>query len=323
MKKRFLTAAMALALTAGGAGTAADAKEAPVYTVGICQYVRHEALDAAARGFKDAVTEGLGDKVEFNEQNAQGDAHTCPIIINSFVSGGVDLILANATPALQAAATATDEIPILGTSVTDYAAALDVDEFDGTAGRNVSGTSDLAPLDEQAAMVQELFPDAENVGLIYCSSEPNSLYQVKAMTGELEKRGYTCKAYGFSDSNDISAVVTRAASECDVLYVPTDNTAASNAELIANICVPAGIPVIAGEEGACRGCGVATLSIDYYSLGYTTGEMAVRVLAQGEDISAMPIEYAPAFTKKYNREICEKLGLEMPEDYEALEMIAD
>lgn len=291
---------------------------AQTWTIGICQYVRHEALDAATQGFRDAVTEQLGDRVDFLEQNAQGDSHTCPIIINSFLAADVDLILANATPALQAAATATDTVPILGTSVTGYGVALDMDDFDGTTGRNVSGTSDLAPLGEQAAMIEELFPDAETVGLLYCSSEPNSEYQIEVMTEELTGRGYECGRYGFSDSNDISAVVTRAVSACDVIYVPTDNTAASNAELISNITVPAGIPVVTGEEGTCRGCGVATLSIDYYSLGYATGEMAVRVLEDGADISQMEIEYAPMFTKKYNKEICGALGLELPKDYEAL-----
>lgn len=319
MRRNFFAAAMALVLAAGSLGMTAGAQEEGTYTVGICQYVQHEALDAATRGFKDAMTELLGDKVEFKEQNAQGDSHTCPIIMNSFVSDGVDLILANATPALQAAATATDEIPILGTSVTGYAVALDIDDFDGTVGGNVSGTSDLAPLDEQAAMIEELFPEAKNIGLLYCSSEPNSQYQVDVMTEELANRGYSCESYSFSDSNDISAVVNRAVSSCDVIYVPTDNTAASNAELITNICVPAGVPVVTGEEGACRKCGVATLSIDYYSLGYATGEMAVRVLDEGEDISEMAVEYAPEFTKKYNQEICEALGLEMPEDYVALE----
>lgn len=319
MRRRLFTIMLALTLTAGSFAGTGNAEEEQTYTVGICQYVQHEALDAATRGFKDAMEEKLGDRVTFREQNAQGDSHTCPIIINSFVAANADLILANATPALQAAATATAEIPVLGTSVTGYGVALDLDDFDGTVGGNVSGTSDLAPLDEQAAMIEELFPDAAEVGLLYCSSEPNSQYQVDVVTEELEDRGFGCKAYGFSDSNDISSVVMRAVMECDVIYVPTDNTAASNAELIANLCVPAGVPVVAGEEGTCRLCGVATLSIDYYSLGYATGEMAVRVLAEGEDISQMPIEYAPEFTKKYNKELCEKLRLEVPEDYAELE----
>ena len=300
--------------TAEAAGTA-DGK---TYNVGICQLVQHDALDAATKGFKDALTEALGDAVVFDEQNAQGDSNTCSTIINSFVSNNVDLILANATPALQAAQAGTNEIPILGTAVTEYGVALGIDGFDGTVGGNISGTSDLAPLDEQAAMLNELFPDAKNVGLLYCSAEPNSQYQVDTVKTALEDLGYTCEYYAFSDSNDISSVVTNAVADSDVIYVPTDNTAASNTELINNICLPAKVPVIAGEEGICSGCGVATLSISYYDLGKATGEMAVKILKDGEDISTMPIEYAPNFTKEYNADICAELGIEVPDDYVAI-----
>ena len=318
MKKQVLAAAVSAALAGSVMGMNVCAEEAQTYTVGICQLVQHVALDAATQGFKDALTEKLGDAVTFDEQNAQGDSNTCSTIVNTFVSNGVDLILANATPALQAAAAATNEIPILGTSVTEYGVALDIDGFDGTVGGNISGTSDLAPLDEQAAMLNELFPDAKNVGLLYCSAEANSQYQVDTVKAALEELGYTCEYYAFADSNDLSTVVTNASTACDVIYVPTDNTAASNTEIINNICQPAGIPIIAGEEGICEGCGVATLSISYYDLGYATGEMAARILADGEDISTMPIEYAPQFTKKYNASICESLGITVPDDYIAI-----
>lgn len=317
MKKKAMSITLSALMLGTLAGTAVQAEE--TYTVGICQLVQHDALDAATQGFKDALTEKLGDAVTFDEQNAQGDSNTCSTIVNSFVSNGVDLILANATPALQAAAAATSEIPILGTSVTEYGVALEIDDFNGTVGGNISGTSDLAPLDEQAAMLNELFPDAKNVGLLYCSAEANSQYQVDTVKAALEELGYSCEYYAFSDSNDLSAVVTTAASDCDVLYVPTDNTAASNTEIINNICLPAEVPVVTGEEGICTGCGVATLSISYYDLGYGTGEMAARILADGEDISTMAIEYAPQFTKKYNADICETLGIEIPEDYVAIE----
>ena len=259
----------------------------------------------------------MGGQVVFDEQNAQGDTNTCSTIINSFVSGGVDLILANATPALQAAAAGTNEIPILGTSVTEYGVALDISDFSGTVGGNISGTSDLAPLDGQADIVQELFPDAKTVGLLYCSAEANSQYQVDTVKTFLEEKGYTCEYYAFSDSNDLTSVVSKAVSEVEVIYVPTDNTAASNAELISNVCVPAGVPVVAGEEGICAGCGVATLSISYYDLGVATGKMAARIL-KGEDISTMPIEYAPNFTKKYNASVCEQLNITVPEGYVAI-----
>ena len=276
------------------------------------------ALDAATQGFKDALTEALGDKVTFDEQNAQGDSNTCSTIVNSFVSADVDLIMANATPALQAAQAGTNEIPILGTSVTEYGVALGIDGFTGTVGGNISGTSDLAPLDEQAAMLKELFPDAKKVGLLYCSAEANSQYQVDTVKAALEEMGYECEFYAFSDSNDLSTIATKAASESEVIYVPTDNTVAANTEIVNNICQPAGVPVIAGEEGICSGCGVATLSISYYDLGVGTGQMAVKVLTGEADISEMPIEYAPQFTKKYNKEICEALDVAVPEDYVAI-----
>ena len=309
-----MTAVMAMSLCACGS------KKDDVYTVGICQLVQHDALDAATKGFKDALIEEFGeDGVKFDEQNAQGDANTCSTIINGFVSSDVDLILANATPALQAAAAGTDTIPILGTSVTEYGVALELDNFDGTVGRNISGTSDLAPLDGQADMLHELFPDAKNVGLLYCSAEANSQYQVDTIKTYLEDMGYTCTYYSFSDSNDLSSVVTKAADSSDVIYVPTDNTVAANTEIIKNICMPAKVPVVAGEEGICAGCGVATLSISYYDLGYATGKMAVKILKGESKVEEMPIEYAPNFTKKYNADICEQLGITIPDGYEAIQ----
>ena len=324
MKKKLLAVlvagAMALAASACGSGEAEDPAESTgeTYTIGICQLVEHEALDAATQGFQDALTDEFGDAVTFDLQNAQNDSNTCSTIINGFVSSGVDMILANATPALQAAAAGTSDIPILGTSVTEYGVALEIDDFNGTVGGNISGTSDLAPLDQQAAMVKEWFPDAKKVGLLYCSAEANSQYQVDVVKVELETLGYECQLYAFSDSNDLSAVCTTAAGECDVIYVPTDNTVASNTGIIDNICRPAGIPVVAGEEGICAGCGVATLSISYYDLGYTTGQMAVKILKGEADIAEMPIEYTDV-TKKYNKAICDELNLTVPEGYEAIE----
>lgn len=293
--------------------------EEKTYHIGICQLVQHPALDAATRGFRDALTELLGDKVEFDEQNASGDNATCITIVNGFVSANVDLILANATPALQAAQSATFDIPILGTAVTDYATALDISDWNGTTGYNVSGTSDLAPLDGQAAMVKELFPDAKEVGLIYCSAEANSLYQVKAMAENLQALGYTTTEYAFTDSNDVTSVVTNACASSDVIYIPTDNTAASCAEAIRNVVETEKVPVVAGEEGLCSGCGVATLSISYYDLGVATGKMAYEILVNGADIATMPVEFAPQFTKEYNPEMAELLGVAIPEDYVAIE----
>ena len=295
--------------------TACGASDDGKYTIGICQLVTHDALDAATQGFMDAVKAELGEEnVVFDVQNAAGDSNTCASIANAFVAANVDLIMANATPALQAAQIATADIPVLGTSVTEYSVALDLKNFNGTVGGNVSGTSDLAPLEEQAAMLLEWFPDAKNVGLLYCSAEPNSTYQVETIKALLEAEGVTCKMFAFADSNDMPAVTNAACDFSDVIYVPTDNAVASATDIIDGICRPAGVPIIAGEEGICAGCGVATLSISYYDLGYKTGEMAAKILKGEADISTMPIEYAPA-TRKYNAEICESLGLTAPEGY--------
>ena len=309
-----LAVMMLCAVTACGG----EGGEAETYTVGICQLVQHPALDAATQGFKDALTEAFGDKVTFEEGNAANDIPSCATICNGFVMSEVDLILANATPALQAAASATDSIPVLGTAVTEYGVALSIDNFNGTVGTNISGTSDLAPLDQQADMVSELFPDAKNVGILYCSGEPNSKYQAKVVRECLEKKGLTVKEYTFADSNDVSTVTATACDENDVLYIPTDNTAASCTEAINAIALPAGIPIVAGEEGICKGCGVVTLSIDYYELGRTTGQMAVKILKGESDISEMPIEYYPEPVKKYNADIASKLNITVPGDYTAI-----
>ncbi len=301
--------------TQAGKGSSSDGK---TYTVGICQLVQHEALDAATKGFKDALTDKLGDRVKFDEQNAAGDAPTCSTICTTFATNNYDLILGNATAALQAAAAATDTIPILGTSVTDYATALDMSDWTGTTGKNISGTTDLAPLDEQANCIAELFPDAKNIGIIYCSSEPNSIYQSTTIKGYLEDKGYSVKEYTFSDSNDVSAVTQSACDASDVIYIPTDNTAASCTEAINNVASPAGTPIFAGEEGIAKGCGVATLSISYYDLGYTTGEMAYDILENGADITTMQVKTAPKFTKEYIKDRADALNVTVPEDYEAI-----
>ena len=320
--------AMVLSLAACGGTSGTSSTPAPdsstpaegtaSYTVGICQQMTHEALDAATQGFKDALNELLPGQVEFVEQDAGGEYANCGTIMDGFVAEGVDLILANATYPLQAAASATADIPVLGTSVTDYATALSIEDWTGTVGGNISGTSDLAPLDQQAAMLNELFPDAVNVGLLYCSGEPNSVYQVETIQGYLEDMGYTCTQYAFTDVNDLSSVAQTACDNSDVIYIPTDNTAAANTETIANVVIPAGVPVVAGESGICSGCGVATLSISYYDIGYKTGEMAAQILTGEADISTMPVECAPNVTKMYNAANCEALGLTMPEDYEPI-----
>ena len=295
-----------------------DQNTKDAYVIGICQQVQHPALDAATEGFQKALTELLGDQVKFELANAAGDSANCAVISTRFVEDGVDLILANGTAPLQAAVSATNQIPILGTSVTNYGIALDIPE-DSSTGINVSGTSDLAPLDQQADMLHEWFPEAKNVGILYCSAEPNSKYQSDVITGHLEQLGYTVTEYTFADSNDVASVTQSACDGSDVIYIPTDNTAASCTEAINNVAQPAGVPIIAGEEGICSGCGVATLSISYYDLGYMTGKMAYDVLVNGTDISTMEIQYFKDVVKKYNPTTCEALNLTPPEGYEAIE----
>ena len=321
--KKTISLMLALSLCLGSCIALSSCSESSSdgkYKIGIVQLVEHVALDAATEGFKQAIIDELGeDAVEFNFQNGQNDPNTCSTIVNQFVSNKVDLIMANATPALQAAAAATADIPILGTSVTEYGVALELKNFNGTVGGNISGTSDLAPLDKQAAMITEWFPDAKKVGLIYCSKEANSQYQVDVVKAELENKGLTATLYPFTDSNDLAQICTTAADNNDVIYVPTDNTVAENTGIIDNICAPKKIPVIAGEEGICRGCGVATLSISYYDLGYATGKMAAKILTGEADISTMPIGYAETQTPKYNKQICDALGIKPLAGYEEIE----
>ena len=312
---------MALAMVICMASCSAGNTNEDTYNVGICQLVQHEALDAATEGFKDALftlLEEDGKKVNFIEQNASGDAATCVTICNQLVAENVDLIMGNATAALQAAAAASATIPVVGTSITDYATALEIEGWNGKTGSNITGTADLAPLDQQAAMIQELFPDAEKVAILYCSAEANSVYQSDVITGYLTEMGYEVEVFTFADSNDVANVTTAACAAADVIYIPTDNTAASCTETIANVAIPAGKPIVAGEAGICSGCGVATLSIDYYNIGYAAGVMAYDILVNGTNPGEMDIQYAPEVKKLFNAANCEALGITVPEDYASL-----
>ena len=321
MKKLIsLVLAAAMMLGAGSAVTA-KAEEEKTYTVGICQLVQHAALDAATQGFMDALTEKLGDNVKFDLQNAQGETTMCSTIVTGFVANEYDLIMANATPALLAAVAATDTIPILGTSVTDYGAALAIDDMDATKGTgiNVSGTSDGVPAQQYADTVLELVPDAKNVAVLYCSAEPNSVLQADQFVACMDEKGVKTTVYTFTDSNDIQAVVTTAVEGADAMYIPTDNTAASNMTIISNVCGGVNLPVICGEEGMCGAGGLATVSISYYDIGHVCGEMAYDILVNGAGVSTMPIGYAASPAKKYNPDYAASIGFEMPEGYEAIE----
>ena len=313
-----LAAVMVLAMASAAPAAKAEEK---TYTIGICQLVQHAALDAATQGFKDALTEKLGENVKFDEKNAQGEIPMCATIVTGFVANKYDLIMANATPALLAARIATDTIPILGTSVTDYATALNIEGMDAAVGTgvNVSGTSDGVPAQLYADTVMELVPEAKKVSVVYCSSEPNSVLQADQFIACMDALGVQAEKFTFSDSNDIQPVVTSAIEDCDAMYIPTDNTAASNMTIVSNICAPAGIPIICGEEGMCGSGGLATVSISYYDIGYLCGEMAYDILVNGADISTMPIGYAASPEKKYNADYAEAISFEMPDTYVAIE----
>jgi len=319
-KTKFLTllpfAAMMMTSCAASRNYIIEYDPEKVYNIGICQFVAHQALDSATNGFIEAVKTGLGeDKVRFDRQEAAADTATCATICNSFVSKKVDLIMANATPAVQAAANSTLDIPILGTSVTEYGVALGIKKFSGTVGGNISGTSDLAPLDGQADMISELFPSARKVGLLYCSAEANSKYQIDTVENFLKNKNLETKRITFSETNELQSVLNANISGLDVLYIPTDNKCADNVTVIDAVCRPAKLPIICGEEGICKGCGVATLSIDYFNLGKKTGEMAVGIIKEGKDISKMKIEYDENPVKKFNKTIAQELNVTVPSTY--------
>lgn len=289
-----------------------------VYKIGICQQLEHQALDAATEGFQAALKEKLGDKVEFDYKNGQGEQTNCSSIATKFANDNVDLIMANATTALQACAAATSEIPVVGTSVTDFKAAGVVEENDAP-GRNVTGTSDLAPIDKQIELLVKLVPDVRKVGIVYCSAEANSEFQATKAEEAMDAKSISYERYTVADSNDIQQVVTKAADECDALYIPTDNTMADNMEIVKNITIPAKLPVICGEENMCAGGGLATLSISYYNIGYNAGIMAYEILVDGKKPAEMPVQYADEVTEKYNADAAAELGLEMPSDMEVIE----
>lgn len=315
--KKTLSLILTLCILAGSCLglTACQSADDGKYEVGICQLTQHPALDAATQGFMDTLKEEFGENITFYNENANNENAVCTTIVTNFVSKKVDLIMANATPALTAAVSGTSTIPILGTSITEYGVALGIDDFSGVVGANVSGTSDLAPLDEQAQMIIDLFPEAKKVAVLYCTSEPNSAYQVKVVKEYLENKGLTVIDKSFADSNDVNTVAAAAAAEADVIYIPTDNTAAECATAINGVI--GDTPVITGDEGTCKGCGVATFSIDYYDLGVATGKMAIKILKGEAKIEEMPVEYSKNVTKKYNADKCAQLNIDVAKLEEA------
>ena len=294
-----LCVASCLAMT--GCGEKTD------YTVGICQLMEHESLDKATNGFIDALTAEMskaGKTVTFETQVA-GEANLCNTVINTFTAKKVDLIMANATPALLAAANATTKIPVLGTSVTDY-----VDTFSGNIPSNVSGTSDAVPFDEQAQMMIETLGlvAGDQVGVLYCSNESNSLIQYEAVKALFEAEGIVVKAYTFSETTELQALVTAAANDCKAIYVPSDNTVADNDSIVGTICTEKNVPVYTSYGGAV--C-YASLAIDYYELGQETGKMAAEILLGKKTPADFEIKtLVPSVV--FNAELCQKLGIQVP-----------
>lgn len=294
---------------------AAPADDNGAYTVGIVQLMEHVALDQATQGFQDALTEKLGDSVSFDVQLAGGEATNCTPIVTKFINEGVDLIMANATPAVIAAKEATSTVPIIGTSVTDYVGA-DIVASNEAPGANVTGYSDMSDIAAHVELTQKLCPDAATVAIVYCSAEPNSVIQGDQAEVLFGEAGFETVTITASDISTLSSVVTSACEQADVIYVPTDNLFAENMEAVKNIAVPACVPVICGESGMVDNGGTATVSIDYYTLGYRAGEMAYSILAEGADPAATPIGFMTADDMELviNQESADDMGLVIPED---------
>lgn len=297
--------------TTDGPETDADGEAA--YRVGIIQLTEHAALDAAREGFVDALNES-GLNIEIETQNAQGEQTVCATIATKFVNDQVDLILAIATPAAQAAAQATKDIPILVTAVTDPASSGLVASNDAP-GCNVSGTSDMNPVEDQANLLAKLVPEAKTVGIMYHSSEDNSILQAEMAQQALEALGLTVEIFTCADATEVQAVAQSAAGKVDALYLPTDNLMADTIATISMVCTPAGVPIICGESNMVTGGGTATYGIDYYKLGAQTAAQAIRILSEGADISTMPIEYYDAELELVvNEDVMAQLGLTVPDD---------
>jgi putative ABC transport system substrate-binding protein len=288
------------------------------YKIGIVQLVEHNALDKATEGFQAALKEKLGDAVSFDYQNAQGEATNCTTIATKFVNDGVDLILANATGAAQASAQATNTIPIVGVSITDYEVAGLV-ESNEAPGRNVTGCSDLSPINEHVKLIQQLCPDVKKVGIVYCSAEDNSVVQAEQAKTALEAAGYTVAIYTAADSNEVQTVVTKACGEQDALYIPTDNLFASNMQIVKNIAMQAKIPTFCGEENMVTSGGFATYSVNYYTLGYQAGLMAYDILANGKAPASMPIQFMESadLTLVINKDVAKEIGVKIPSNLES------
>lgn len=318
--KKFLAAAAACLMVAGLAACGNEPStpsnpDEKVFQIGIVQLVEHNALDEATRGFKEFLTEKLGDKVQFNVQNAQGEQTNCTTIVNQFVSSKVDLIMANATNAVKAAREATSDIPIVGTSVTDYVFSGLVASNEAP-GANVTGASDMNPVNVQVQLMKTLCPEVKTVGIVINSGEENSAIQAEEAKTAFEAEGFAVKIYSVADTNEIQTVVTAACNEVDAFYEPTDNLIAANVPTMSNITTAAGKPVICGEGGMCESGFLATYAISYYELGRAAGEQAFNILVNGADPATTPIFFfdVSQLTLVVNEQNAAELGITIPEE---------
>ena len=285
-----------------------------VYTIGICQQMQHVSLDEATKGFEDALTELLGDQVEFDYQNAGGEQSNCTSIVSKFVTDDVDLIMANATTAVQCAKEATTQIPVVGTSVTDYVSTGIVDSAENP-GSNVTGYSDLSDANNHVQLIQQLLPEAKTVAILYSTGEENSRILAENATAAFEAAGLTAESYTANDSNDISAVVTEACTQADVIYVPTDNLMAANMELVKNVALNQKVPVVSCFTADENDGALMSISISYYTMGRLAGEMAYEILVNGADPAAMPIGVMAVedMDITINQSVADELGITIPE----------
>lgn len=272
-----------------GSGQAAAGGE---FKVGVLQLTEHPALDSSNQGFCDALA-ASGLSITIDQQNAQNDQAACQTIATKLVSDEDDLILAIGTPAAQAVAGATSEIPVIATAITDFVEAGLVNANDAP-GTNVTGTSDLTPIKEQIELLTKLLPEAKNVGILYCSAEVNSAVQAKSAEEACAAAGLTSQVFTVSSSNEIQTVVESMVGKVDVIYAPTDNTIAAGMPVVSMVATANQLPVICGEGGMVNSGGLATYGIDYYQLGYMAGEMAVAILKGENTPDKMPIGYLDA-----------------------------
>lgn len=318
--KKFLAAAAACLMVAGLAACGNEPStpsnpDEKVFQIGIVQLAEHPALDEATRGFQEFLTEKLGDKVQFNVQNAQGEQTNCTTIVNQFVSSKVDLIMANATNAVKAAREATSDIPIVGTSVTDYVFSGLVASNEAP-GANVTGASDMNPVNVQVQLMKTLCPEVKTVGIVINSGEENSAIQAEEAKTAFEAEGFAVKIYSVADTNEIQTVVTAACNEVDAFYEPTDNLIAANVPTMSNITTAAGKPVICGEGGMCESGFLATYAISYYELGRAAGQQAYDILVNGADPATTPIFFfdVSQLTLVVNEQNAAELGITIPEE---------